>query len=400
MTPVPHHTIITTTSLDDLSSHASTWMRCREGAAIRSINNHPALFEATVRAMGDEVQPFVLRIDEDRAPAGMILGRLSRRRHEQRLGYATVKGPMLNVLDVVYGGVMTAREDDAAMLEALSAALHDALAELGVDLVVFNHLPIEQAVVFDPRSSRVVGGECNTDESADAAPHWRLEAENGGFAHVFSRQSKKHRGNLRRAERKLGERMGATVELRAITDEAELDRFLASARTITEAGYQASFSPFAREDSAMAAVLRAAAEQLDALCCYELVAGDRTIAYQAGVIIDGAYHLIATAYDPEFAAFSPGQILLTRVLGDVEERGVKAVDYGFGDAAYKRSYGSACTYERTVAMHGAGLRSRADQLLTGACAGVASLVRNAPSDGAVVARIKRNWRRALREKAA
>jgi CelD/BcsL family acetyltransferase involved in cellulose biosynthesis len=387
--------IITVTTLDGMAGHREAWLACRAASGMRTVNNHPLLFDATVRAMDGGVRPMMMRIDVDGRPAGMLVGRVSRRSHEQRLGYASVKGPCLDVLDVVYGGLMIDPLERATVCRVIRTELEAMRARGGLDLVLFNHLPTELAVELDPQSPT----ERDKTGDPDDVAHWRLSARDGLRRFVSERQSKKHRGNLRRSARKLEEELGRPLELSRTCRVDGLDRFLNEARTITRSSYQASFNPFAEDEPAMAAVMREAGARLDALSCYELAAGDVVLAYQAGLIIDEAYHLLATAYRPTFAAHSPGQLLLMRVIDDLDRRGVKTVDYGFGDAPYKRSYGSHCSFERCVRLHGQSLRGRLDSACTmmrDRMMLAAGRIRG--GDAATTARSR--WRSVLRSKAA
>jgi CelD/BcsL family acetyltransferase involved in cellulose biosynthesis len=68
--------------------------------------------------------------------------------------------------------------------------------------------------------------------------------------------------------------------------------------------------------------------------CSVLRAGDEIVAVHAGMRSRGVLHWWFPAYNPRYAAYSPGIILLLRI---AEALGTGRIDLGKGDARYKRS---------------------------------------------------------------
>lgn len=69
--------------------------------------------------------------------------------------------------------------------------------------------------------------------------------------------------------------------------------------------------------------------------CSVLRAGDRIISVHMGMRSHNELHYWFPAYDPEFAKYSTGIILLLRLAEALADRGVTTIDLGKGDAQYK-----------------------------------------------------------------
>lgn len=69
--------------------------------------------------------------------------------------------------------------------------------------------------------------------------------------------------------------------------------------------------------------------------CSVLRAGGRPVAVHAGMRSRSLLHWWFPAYDPEFARYSPGIILLLRLAEALRAAGVGTLDLGKGDAPYK-----------------------------------------------------------------
>ena len=71
--------------------------------------------------------------------------------------------------------------------------------------------------------------------------------------------------------------------------------------------------------------------------CSVLRAGDEIVAVHAGMRSRSVLHWWFPTYDPRYAAYSPGILLLLRIAAAAAALGIGKIDLGKGDARYKRS---------------------------------------------------------------
>jgi CelD/BcsL family acetyltransferase involved in cellulose biosynthesis len=69
-----------------------------------------------------------------------------------------------------------------------------------------------------------------------------------------------------------------------------------------------------------------------------LYLGDTLAAVETGLAAGGVYHSWFPAYDPRFAAVSPGLLLLHGIIDSAAKLGVERIDLGKGGQAYKAYY--------------------------------------------------------------
>lgn len=69
-----------------------------------------------------------------------------------------------------------------------------------------------------------------------------------------------------------------------------------------------------------------------------LHAGDKLLAVHLGLKTDSVIHLWFPTYDPAYEKYSPGLILLLRLLEESARRGVQRIDLGKGKERYKGSF--------------------------------------------------------------
>jgi CelD/BcsL family acetyltransferase involved in cellulose biosynthesis len=91
-----------------------------------------------------------------------------------------------------------------------------------------------------------------------------------------------------------------------------------------------------------------------------LTADGRPVAAELDFEFQRRMFMFKGAFDPDFGAFSPGQLLHHRVIEDGLEAGLDVVDWGRGDQLYKRRWANGERHQVTVTMTRSGLGGRLD----------------------------------------
>jgi CelD/BcsL family acetyltransferase involved in cellulose biosynthesis len=75
-------------------------------------------------------------------------------------------------------------------------------------------------------------------------------------------------------------------------------------------------------------------------CLYKLKAGDAVISVVYGFIAKDRYYSYIGGFDPEYARYSPGNVILLHVMEDCINNGIKEFDFLRGSELYKYSWGA------------------------------------------------------------
>lgn len=340
-------------------------------------NLRPARFLEITRRLG--AIPWVLQVPGP-AGDGLVIGRRERGALSRRLGYLSLRTPPLGSLVIAHGGLLGPVAADPAL------ARIDALVDAGeIDHVMFYRLPAGSAMLaaLRRRPRAVVH---------PPARHWHLRLDRS-FAATMGRHSGRHRKRLRWEARRLAEAFGEALEFRTYERIDQLDRALDEAAAVSRASYHAGVGGLVADTPVWRAQLGPAADE-GRLRVHVLSGGDRPIAAMVGVNEQDTLHVLAMAYLPAYAALSPGKHLLLHAIRRACEDGMARVDYGTGDADYKRIYGSGFVEEATVHLYGRGAAARTGWLIDRAVLGTDGLLRRA-AGGRGADRVKAAWRRAL-----
>jgi len=132
-----------------------------------------------------------------------------------------------------------------------------------------------------------------------------------------------------------------------------------------------------------------------ALTGFLLLGGDTPIVFNIGWVDGPFFFPQAVAHLPQYSRFSPGKYLWLRVFEQCCAEGLEWVDYGFGDAEYKRIYGTECWVEQSVRLYGRTARATVAWLLDVAATRAASGLKFAAERLGILRRIKNAWRRRM-----
>jgi CelD/BcsL family acetyltransferase involved in cellulose biosynthesis len=342
---------------------------------------------------GEGVQrPHIVLLERDGGGAGMVVARLETMRLVSKIGYRTVARPHVRALRVAYGGLLGEAAGELAA-EAV-AELRAALRRREADVVLFPNL----------RTDGIVFAQATTSPSFllrqhgnDGKTHRRLHLPESFGAFQASLSGSTRQG-LRRNERRLLEAHGDELSLRSLDSPEDVDAFFAAARPVAEATYQGSLGVAVRGSELELSLTRLAAER-GWFRARVLFLRDRPIAFWHGYAYRGVFQTHVPGYLPEYRDLNVGTYVLMRLLEDLcADRSVEVLDFGFGDAEYKRRFGDEAWEEADVAIFGPSLKGvRVNAVRTAVVAGN-RLGKRALGSGRL-ARAKRAWRTRMVERA-
>lgn len=335
-----------------------------------------------VAARAEVSRPHVVVAGRDGAIDGMLVGRLEQRVLPARFGYATAWRPSMRCITVVHSGVVGSEPVVRAMVASLLRSLEEGEAD-----AVFLHriavgTPLHVEASTQPRFA------CR-QRFVVPTRHWAADLPDT-FDAFLARLAQKERANVRRAQRKLTQDFGARVEIRRLGAEPELGPMIAHLEHVASKTYQRGLGAgFRAADDRP--LIRCAVEQgwFNAWIMY---IDGAPCAFEIGHLYGGTFFSSAKGFDPAYGRHRIGTFLHMRMLQDLcDDPRVQAIDFGFGDADYKRRYATRCWNETDLVVYAPAIRPILVGAVRNAVAGADQAARRlAGSDR--IARVKRRWR--------
>jgi hypothetical protein len=338
-------------------------------------NADPEFFLTIAKSRPSILSPYVFAQMRGDVLEALLVARLEVIDYECRFGYRTVWKPKVRALSVVYGGWLRTSPD--VPWTPLVAALTDAL-EKGVAVTAwFHRLEV---------GSELLAAVCaaaparRRNESMAPLPHWRI-ALPATYDELLKRVSSSSRKQYRKQLRRLEEEFPGKVAIRRTTDESGVRDLCRRAESVAKATYQRGIGSGFVDGPENHERLGLAARR-GRLRAFELEVEGQVRSYEICEKAGDTLYMDFTGYDAGFGKWDPGTVVIIEALQDALREGVKTIDWGFGDATYKRKFDAVMSEERDVYLFAPGPKGLVLNAVKG---GVAWAARCAKS---VVARVK------------
>jgi CelD/BcsL family acetyltransferase involved in cellulose biosynthesis len=275
-------------------------------------------------------------------PTGLISCRVEEVDLPARLGTKVVLKPRVRALTVTYGGFMGPLDKAAAstLLDALSRSIEPG----EVDVVRLRMLrvgsPLHAAAT---ESSQLL----RRQRFPMRVLHWQAQLP-GSLDEYLAGRSRRRRESVRRYSRRLERTYGDDARVEVYRTRDGIDRLFADSALVHRETYQHVLGVGFSEEKVQRALTELAMDQ-GWFRGYVLYLRDRPAAFWHGNAYGGVYGIGATGFDPAYTEDRPGTYLLMKVIEDLcADPAVHTLDFGFGDAEYKRHFGDESWVEEDV----------------------------------------------------
>lgn len=347
-----------------------------------------------VQSYSEVLRPHVIAIYRNGKPNAILVGRLEKKHLAFNIGYLHPFRLWARCLTFVYGAIHG--EASPENTQILVAEVMNSLKRDEADLAMLEFVPVDSDLY---RLALRAPGFLRRDALPAAQGHYMLKMP-GKVEEIYSRMSGKHRKNLRREIRQLfSEDQNARV--RCYKKEPELDEMFHDVEEVARKTYQRGLGVGFVDNSHVRRRLGLAAQK-GWLRANLLYIADRPAAFWIGMVYNGSFVSEYLGYDPEFRRFSPGMVLIMRVIEGFYNRvngdTVIELDFGLGPAEYKAALCSenwleAPVYIFSPTLKGLGLKAiRTSTRVVDVCA------RNILASTSVFPQLKRAWRQRLTKK--
>ena len=290
-----------------------------------------------VQSYPEVSRPHVITLYRDGRPDAILVGRLESKRLTFNVGYLRPFRPKSRCLTFVYGGIHgnASPENTRILIEEIMKSLRSNEA----DVAMLEFVPVELAVYHLALSTP---GWLSRDTLPPVQGH-DLMVVPRSIDEVYKNMSSDRRIETRRKVRKLQAHPAGEPRIVCYQHESELDPLFRDAEEIAKKTYQRGLGVGFADSPDVRSRLKLAAQK-GWLRANLLYIGDRPVAFWIGMLYKTSFVSEYMGYDPEFRQWSPGMVLVMRVIegfcnsvnGDV----VDELDFGLGHAEYK---GALCT---------------------------------------------------------
>jgi len=297
-------------------------------------------FLTIIASRRELIRPHVILVSQHGAPKAILVGRIAEFAIRDRLIPGMFQRPLGRSLEVVHGGILGDPSD--ALCAVLLDAAEATFTEHEADVIFLSHL--DTASRFHEWAVRRAPFLCRDHFRTSAIT--RLTTLSESYDAVLSARSKNTRRNLRRHSSIIPAQFPDRWSVRCFSRPDEVQRLIEDAEHIAAHTYHRGLGTGFRSDAETHAVLTLAADR-HWLRAYVLYIDGAPRAFWNGLIYQRTFYTWTTGYHPDYAKYHPGTFLLAHIFNHLcSAHNVQQIDFGHGDAQYKRSY---CDIERREA---------------------------------------------------
>lgn len=343
-------------------------------------------YRAFLECYKDSITPYVLVLDNDDLAPAILVGRIRHGPVPIKIGYRTLLQPRARVLELSYRGLLG--DASSTTCRTLLANLVQAFARGDADLVRFEHLDVQSALYA---SARDAAGWLQRDRAVRPQSHWTAELGTNYDA-FFGSLSGNSRHNLRRYTRRFEKQFDGRFEIRTYTEPRDLDRVIRDMESVAAKTYHRGLGAGFIGNIETRKLIGLAMEKgwyRSAILYIE----DKPVAFWDGRKYRRTFYTDTTGYRPELYHARPGLFLLLSLLRDLcADDQVDVLDFGLGDAQYKRSLCNREWHEARIHVYSRRWRGVSINVGLTATAAAASFARRTLDEFELASRVKRSWR--------
>ena len=330
------------TSVEEIEAIRPIWNQMQNTESSPAVNADIDRYLTIIEAMNGAVQPYIMILFHNDNPTSMVVAWIEINKLRLKLGYKTLMNPKLKCLSVVYGGILGEKSDD--ICNFLIRGLIEQLRSGKVSMIYFNHLRTDSQIYT---LSKKLPGIFGRGYFPKIESHWIIFVPET-IELFYQSCSASSRKQYKKCVRRLEKNFPGKVRIVTYSQENNLDEAIRYASHVSAKTYQHSIgcgfvdNPFTR------ALLKNAAQN-GWLRIHIMFINDEPCAYEVWVRYGKAYHGHGIGFDPKWQKWRIGTVLFQKTLESVcDDPDVERIDFGFGDADYKRSYGDKEWKEASV----------------------------------------------------
>jgi hypothetical protein len=343
-------------------------------------------FLTILQSRAEVVRPHVMVFEKDAETQAMFVGRVEEIPLVCKFGYTTVYQPTVRAITLVHGGAAGVDRESAS--DAVVDELLRCLARREADVVLLPALRTDSSLF---RSAMSRPSVLCRQHFTERNTHRRLELP-GSIDEFLRSRSRKTREGIKRGQKRLLKDFHGRVATRPFRDESGIDELFADVERVAAKTYQRGLGVSFADTDEHRRLTKLAMER-GWFRGYVLYLGGTPVAFWHGLAYGGTFFIGTPGYDPAYREYGLGTFSFMTVIEDLcRDEAVSAIDFGFGDAEYKRRFGTEAWEEADVLIFASSRRAALVNLSRTAILAANGLARDALERAGLLGRVKQRWR--------
>jgi hypothetical protein len=287
-------------------------------------------------------QPYIISLFREDKPVAMIIAQIEKRYINIRLGYKTLFNPGLKCLTITYGGIFGRKDGQTCII--IMQLLLEKLRENEVDVIYLNHLDKDSQFY---KLSEKMPGILMRSHFPQYEKHWLMLVPDD-IEQFYQSCSPSSRKQYKKIQRKFEREYTGRYKIIIYNSENDWSEGINAAEKISRKTYQWRLGNGFKNDETNRILLTTAAKK-DWLYLPVLYIDGEPCAFENWIKYNGRYVGHGIGFDPKWKQWRIGTILFLNTIKHIcKDNSIKIIDFGFGDAEYKQSFGTTFREEASM----------------------------------------------------
>jgi Acetyltransferase (GNAT) domain len=354
-----------------------------------SIEHDIDFFLESMRWRAIVLRPHVTLLERDHQPEALAIGRLEAARVESKFGYKVVYRPKARILAFQ---PLLFRSASVEVARTVILEFVAALSHREADIALLRRIEVDSPL---HRAVREVPPWFARDHIALGETRRLLQLPESFEAFLASR-SQNARGQIRNRENRVKKKYGDRLSVKVFQSPDNIDEMYADINAVASEAYQRKLGvlfPNTEEDrNAVPFAL-----ERGWFRTYILYLDAEPAAYASGFLYNKTFHYSWLGYKPAYASDRFGTFLLGRIIEDLcGDDSVEVIDYGWGDADYKRRFSNRSREHINPLIFAPTVKAVGINVIRTSIRVAATLTEEALERSGLLARVKRGLRKGWR----
>lgn len=278
------------------------------------------------------IRPHVMLLSREGQPKLLVIGWIQDQGLNLKIGYKTIFRSRARCLHIEYAGVLgdTSCLNCTVIIEEIQYCLKRGEA----DFAYFKFIR-QDSILY--KLAVKMSSFWRRDHFPFLNPHWTLSLPDS-FDEFFRTCSKNVKSSIRLSKNRIEKNFSGNFKIHCFEHKSDVEKAMRDIEAIAVKTYQRALGAGFFSTPEIQQEFYFAAER-KRLRLYVLYLNNEPCAYGTGYSYGDKYHLEATGFDPAYKFYSPGTFLLMHIIEDLcLDENIATMDFGFGDADYKRNY--------------------------------------------------------------
>jgi len=371
-------------SLEELEHIRETW---------EELNYHPNAdidhFRAIVEIRNEIERPHIIVLYINGIPKLLIVGRIEDIKIPIKFGYRTLLNPRLRSLTIIYGGIL----GDASLMNCkiILKELKNTLKKREAEIVTFSNLDIKSDLF---KVSAELTSFYYRDNFPAPSIHWQLLLPESYDKYISSLPAN-IRSNVKRRAKKIQNDLGDKIEIKLYSTEEDFEKFIKDLEIIASKTYQRGLGAGFVDNNENRIRFKLFIKQ-HCLHIYILYIDGSPEAFWYGIEYKNIFFGEATAYNSKYHNYSLGIYLLMRGIDILcQNKQIEKIDFGFGDAVYKRDYANLNWEEASVIIFNSSIKCITINIIRSLILIASHTAKKILQDTNLLIKVKKIWRKKI-----